>query len=175
MRCSRHLTLVACLFSLAGPAASGTAQVSIARTAMDLFAEHCFSPYMTADKAESYFASSGASYDFYDLDPFSNSDPSPATGRTVTPGTDRRCEISFPGNHADTAATKAASALEAEGITKPAGVPAGYQKDAGTTLLAARKLNPARTAVVQVGTRDAGAGTETFMLVERLVPYSGHN
>ncbi len=172
MRCFRPFSLVACLSLLSGTAVAGGAQ-DTARAAMDLFAKHCFSPFMTAEKARTIFGPSGTSYDFYDLDPFSSADPSPATGRTVTPGTDRRCEISFAGDYADTAAQTATAALAAEGITEPGTVPSIFVKDSDTTLLAARKLNPARTAVVQVGTRDTGQGTETFMLVERLTPSNG--
>ena len=47
--------------------------------------------------------------------------------------------------------------------------------DETTTLLAARKLNPRRTAIVHVGTRQTPKGTETFMLVERLVPTQDQN
>ncbi|MEW9921052.1 succinyl-CoA synthetase subunit beta [Marimonas sp. MJW-29] len=146
-----------------------------ARAAMDLFADHCFSPFHTAEKARKAFALSGTTYDFYDLDPFSIADPSPATGRPVTPGTDRRCEIAFPGNHADKAATTAVEALNKEGIITPTPLPASYTETDTTTLLAARKLNPRRTAIVHVGTRKGPQGTETFMLVERLLPTDDQN
>ena len=141
---------------------------------MDLFAQNCFSPFMTAGKAGKTFALSGTTYDFYDLAPFSSAAPSPAT-RPITPGTDRRCEIAFPGNHAEKAATAAAEALQNEGITTPAPLPAAYATTQTTTLLAARKLNPRRTAIVHVGTREGAQGTETFMLVERLVPTKDQN
>lgn len=137
---------------------------------MGLFADHCFSPFLTASKAAKTFALSGARYDFFDLDPFSSADPSPATGRAVTAGTDRRCEISFAGDYAEVAAQAATDALAAEGITTPASLPATFTPHTGTTLLAARQLNPRRKAVVHVGTRQGPQGTETFMLVERLTP-----
>ncbi|NNE51020.1 MAG: succinyl-CoA synthetase subunit beta [Sulfitobacter sp.] len=149
-----------------GATAGGTK--STARAAMQLFADHCFSPYMTAEKAAKAFALSGASYDFYDLDPFSNVEPSPAMGRPATPGTDRRCEISFAGDCAETAAQVAVEALAAEGINQSAALPDGFGPQEGTQLLAARQLNPRRVAVVHVGTRPGDAGVETFMLVERL-------
>jgi hypothetical protein len=153
---------------------NGTVEASVqkgtARAAMQLFADHCFSPFMTAQKAAKTFALSGAWYDFYDLDPFSSAEPSPATGRAVTPGTDRRCEIAFAGDYAEAAAQAATDALNAEGITKPAPLPAIFAPDTGTKLLAARQLNPRRTAIVHVGTRQGPQGTETFMLVERLMP-----
>ncbi len=151
------------------PATAGGA-VATARSAMQLFADHCFSPYMTAAKAAKTFALSGTSYDFYDLDPFSSAAPSPATQRAVTPGTDRRCEIAFPGNYADQAAQIAVQALASEGITTPAPLPARYKESAETTLLAARQLNPRRVAVVHTGTRHGTNGPETYLLVERLSP-----
>ena len=141
---------------------------------MDLFADNCFSPYMTAIKATKTFALSGTSYDFYDLDPFSAAAPSPAQ-IDVTPGTDRRCEISFAGNHAKQAAKAAAEAPSKEGITTPARLPASYAETNTTTLLAARQLNPRRTAIVHVGTRQGPQGIETFMLVERLTPTAPKN
>ncbi|MGC1503455.1 MAG: succinyl-CoA synthetase subunit beta [Sulfitobacter sp.] len=126
---------------------------------------------MRADKAARTFALSGATYDFYDLDPFSGASPSPSALRDVTPGTDRRCEISFAGDYADQAAEAAINALAKEGINTPAALPATFTTDnTGTTLLAARRLNPKRVAIVHVGTRAGVQGTETFMLVERLLP-----
>ena len=146
-----------------------------ARAAMTLFAENCFSPYLTAGKAARTFALSGVTHDFYDLDPFSAVAPSPVEGRDLTPGTDRRCEIAFPGAHAENAASVAADALDREGITTATALPAGYAKAHTTTLLAARKLNPRRTAIVHVGTRQGPQGIETFMLVERLTPSNDQN
>jgi len=157
------------LTAATGPVQAGGPKAT-ARAAMALFVENCFSPFMTAEKAARTFALSGAGYDFYDLDPFSSAAPSPATARAVTPGTDRRCEISFAGTYADQAADAAINALEAEGIDTPALLPAAFTKGDGTTLLAARRLNPRRVAIVHVGTRAGAHGTETFMLVERLLP-----
>ena len=156
-----------------GVQAGGAA--ATARAAMELFAQHCFSPFLTGEKARRSFALSGVTHDFYDLAPFSSAAPTPVTGRPATPGTDRRCEIVFDGDHAAPAATAAAGALTREGITAPAPLPASYQDTGTTTLLAARKLNPRRTAIVHVGTREGPRGTETFMLVERLVPTDDQN
>ncbi|MEM6940366.1 MAG: succinyl-CoA synthetase subunit beta [Pseudomonadota bacterium] len=139
---------------------------------MALFAEHCFSPVLTAKKARKAFALSGMTYNFYDLDPFSKVAPSPAM-TTVTPGTDRRCEVSFAGDHAKSAAEAAMSALAHEMIFTPAALPANFTPTETTTLLAARKLNPRRVAVVHVGTREGARGVETFMSVHRLLPTQG--
>ncbi|KIN63670.1 Succinyl-CoA synthetase subunit beta [Sulfitobacter noctilucicola] len=159
-------------FSLLAVGSTATAggPASTARAAMQLFADNCFSPYLTADKAAKTFALSGASYDFYDLDPFSSVAASPATARAVTPGTDRRCEVSFAGDYSETAAQAVLKGLSAEAILDPAPLPARYASGDSTTLLAARRLNPRRVAVVHVGTRPASGGIETFMLVERLTP-----
>jgi hypothetical protein len=137
---------------------------------MTVFTDNCFSPFLTAAKAQALFTIANVSYDFYDLDPFSSAAPSPALGREVTDGTDRRCEISFDGAYGPQAADVAIAALDAEGLDTPASVPSHITKTAGTSLLAARRLNPARVAVVHVGTRSGTTGVETFMSVERLLP-----
>ncbi len=141
---------------------------------MSLFSENCFSPHLSADKAAVAFRYLTGKYDFYDLDPFSSAAPSPVQ-TTVTPGTDRRCEIAFPGDYAERAARAAAEALQSEGITTPAALPAAFTETNTTSLLAARQLNPRRVAIVHVGTRQGAEGTETFMLVERLTPTDPSN
>jgi hypothetical protein len=133
------------------------------------FADHCFSPYLTAAKAQDLVASTGARVDFYDLDPFTSARPSPALGRKVTKGTDRRCEVSFDGDHTSLATKTVVAALEIEGIRTAVNLPTQFMRTDGTALLAARRLNPHRIAVVHVGTRHQEDGTETFMLVERLL------
>lgn len=134
-------------------------------TPLSAFAAHCFSPFLTADRAAELLP---ARHDFYDLDPFSDVPPSP--GAAVTPGTDRRCEVSFDGDRGAEAAETAIAGLRAEGIADDAPLPATHAGAAlpGTTLLAARLLNPARIAVVHTGTRPGPDGVETFLSVERL-------
>lgn len=146
------------------------AQEAVAQAASAAFAAHCFSPFMTADRADAVLAASGARVEFYDLDPFSSTAPSPVVGRAATPGTDRRCEVAFDGDFADLAASAAAAGLAMEGIATVAPLPDRYQPTGGTALLAARYLNPRRIAVVHVGTRPGPAGIETFLMVERLMP-----
>ena len=126
---------------------------------------------MTAGYAAEAFNFAIIRSDFYDLDPFSNVAPSPVIGRAATPGTDRRCEVSFNGDFALQASTAVVAQLASEGITKSADLPKSYEQTESTALLAARQLNPRRVAVVHVGTRPSDAGvTETFMMVERLLP-----
>jgi hypothetical protein len=155
------------LISVASFAGAGT---SVSSKAMQSFANNCFSPFITAEKAAVRLAVNGARSDFYDLDPFSSAAPSPVTGRAASDGTDRRCEVAFDGDHAEQAAKTAADALQQQGIIKPAELPAFYMPADGTTLLAARQLNPRRIAVVHVGTRKGPDGIETYMTVERLTP-----
>lgn len=161
-------TTVATLAFMAGAA---TADDSTAERAMGAFSDNCFSPFMTAARASKLFASNDVRVDFYDLDPFSKADVSKATGR-VTPGTDRRCEVAFEGDHAGVAADVAVAALTREGILTEAALQSTHSgaRTSGTALLAARQLNPRRIAVVHVGTRPGPNGIETFMNVERLRP-----
>ena len=161
------LTLV---FIATWTAADARSPQTDARAGIQAFVANCFSPFMTAEKAHEVFNFANIRYDFYDLDPFSNVAPSPVDGRAATPGTDRRCEVSFAGDYAMEASTAVVAQLRAEGITKKADVPELYQPTQGTVLLAARELNPRRVAVVHVGTRAHETGTETFMFVERLRP-----
>lgn len=146
------------------------AQGAAATDAASAFAAHCFSPYLTAARAQEALASTGARVDFYDLDPFSSADVSPVMGRPATPGTDRRCEVAFDGDHGDMAASAVLAGLAAEGIRTDAPLPDRYQPTEGTVLLAARALNPQRIAVVHAGTRPGPDGVETFLTVERLTP-----
>ena len=132
---------------------------------LSAFAAHCFSPFLTAERAAQVLP---PRHDFYDLRPFSGAAPSP--GADVTPGTDRRCEVTFDGDAGGEAARTAVDALATEGITDEAPLPATHARLPGTTLLAARYLNPARIAVVHTGTRPGHNGTETFLSVERLTP-----
>lgn len=152
----------------------GAAAQSDATEAARAFAENCFSPYLTARKAQDRIGGTGARYDFYDLKPFTNAAPAPALGpRPATEGTDRRCEISFDGQHTDLAVHFALAGLTREGINTEAPVPNTHAPLPGTELLAARRLNPRRVAVVHVGTRPGPNGVETFLLVERLKPGLG--
>ncbi|NNE87017.1 MAG: succinyl-CoA synthetase subunit beta [Silicimonas sp.] len=157
-------------FALIGSDAYARSPQTDARAGIQAFVANCFSPFLTGDKARDVFNYANIRYEFYDLTPFSNVDPSPVMGRPATPGTDRRCEVAFNGDYSMEASTAVFAQLRAEGITAPAEVPDTYQPTEGTMLLAARQLNPRRVAVVHVGTRARGSETETFMFVERLLP-----
>ncbi|MEJ6393741.1 succinyl-CoA synthetase subunit beta [Gymnodinialimonas sp. 2305UL16-5] len=164
-----HVAAAFALLLVAATRVSGGTH-SIAEDATSAFAAHCFSPFLTAALARERLASTGARVDFYDLDPFSNAEPSPVIGRAATVGTDRRCEIAFDGDHTELAASAALAGLQIEGIETEAPLPDRYRATEGTALLGARQLNPRRIAVVHVGTRPGPNGIETFMFVERLMP-----
>ncbi len=145
--------------------------VNVAANASLIFADNCFSPFLTAEGAEAAFSNlDSARVEFYDLDPLSEGTPSPVVGRPATAGTDRRCEVSFDGDFAELAASAALIGLNVEGLGEEAPLPDRYERTQGTELLAVRQLNPRRIAVVHVGTREGPNGTETFMLVERMTP-----
>lgn len=137
---------------------------------LSAFAANCFSPFLTADLALTNIATTGARVDFLDENPFSSAAPSSTNGRPTTPGTDRRCEVAFDGDHGTAAAEVASEAARAEGILTEAPLPVTHAAIPGTTLLAARALNPGRVAVVHTGTRPGPNGIETFLSVERLTP-----
>ncbi len=159
-------SLTACALLLGAPM---TASADPSAAAQD-FADHCFSPYLTADTAQNRLGGPDRRVDFYDLRPFSSAPPSPATGTDQTPGTDRRCEVSFDGAHVDLGIAGVQTGLLQEDIATQAKVPDGFPAQAGTQFIAARQLNPRRIAVVQVGTRSGPQGVETFINVERLAP-----
>lgn len=141
---------------------------SASESALTAFSTHCFSPLLTAARAEAVLPSR---HDFYDLRPFrAANDVSPPMGRAATPGTDRRCEVAFDGEAVEAGVATVAAALAREGILTDTDVPDGFQRQEGTEFIAARRLNPRRIAVVQVGTRPGPTGTETFLNVERLEP-----
>lgn len=138
------------------------------------FASQCFSPLLIGRTAARTLTIGGVRHDFYDLRPFSPSAPiSEPSGRAVTPGTDRRCEVAFDGDGVEAAIAAIEDALDFEDITEVAEVPEGFPAQPGTTFIAARFLNPNRIAVVQVGTREGPNGLETFLNVERLKPLDG--
>lgn len=138
------------------------------------FAANCFSPFLTAPSAAEELTLSGTRHEFYDLRPFSSAAPSPVTGRAATPGTDRRCEVSFDGDKADTARNWILEGLTREGLAdRIVAVPMHFAQQPGATFVAAAQLNPNRIAVVQAGTRPGPNGEETYMNVERLDPLDG--
>ena len=138
-----------------------------ATSGITAFTQHCFSPFLTAEKAAKAFNYPNIRYDFYDLDPFTSAAPTPAK-TSATPGTDRRCEVSFESDFTTEATGPVVAKLVSEGITTPADVPTTHAETPGTAFLAARRLNPEKIAIVHIGTRQGPNGLETYLNVERL-------
>ncbi|MEQ6202328.1 succinyl-CoA synthetase subunit beta [Sulfitobacter sp. HNIBRBA2951] len=162
--CATTLCLTASL-------AAGSAVAQDADAVGRAFADHCFSPHLTAETAQARIGPSGARVDFYDLRPFSDAAPSPVVGRPMTAGTDRRCEVAFDGHAPVKALNWLRTGIEQEGLLhKEADVPEGFAPQDGMSFIAAAQLNPNRIAVIQVGVRGPADAPETFINVERLTP-----
>ena len=171
MRLSLSLSgAMICLSVLSAPmqASAGT---DIAAQAFQAFYDNCLNPRLVRSDLDG-LTDQGIKVDFYDLNPFSAPAITPATGRAATPNTDRRCEIAFDAELGADAADVAVEALQNERIMTQTPLPLTHTNAGlpGTTLLAARKLNPKRIAVVHTGTRPSDSGIETFLMVERLTP-----
>lgn len=167
-----HAALAAVTLSLVALTGAGSAVAAQDAAAVGkAFADHCFSPYLTAETAQANLGPSGARIDFYDLRPFSSVAPSPVTGRARTAGTDRRCEVAFDGVDPILAFDWLATGLKQEKLLEHAtDVPKSFSPQSGLFTIGAAQLNPNRIAVVQVGVRGGPNGDETFINVERLVP-----
>lgn len=147
------------------------ANADIVDQAFQVFYDNCLNPHLMKTDLEAQLTD-GIRVDFYDLKPFSARTITPVTGRAATPDTDRRCEVAFDADLGGKAAELAADALLNERIMTQTPLPTTHTNAGlhGTTLLAARKLNPNRIAVVHTGTRPSDTGIETFLMVERLTP-----
>lgn len=148
-------------------------EAQVADLAIGAFADTCTIRGMTADRAETRMRDFVAEREgaglpfnlsFYDvtLEP---------TDLSVTPGTDRRCEVSFSGDYAPRAARALVDLMQQPPVFgQPIPLPITHTPVEGTYFIEGRQLNPRVAAVVHVGTRRTIAGTETFMNVERLEP-----
>lgn len=153
--------------------AQATVRPAFADLAISAFADTCTMRGLTLAEAEARMralvAEQGGTglpfrLDFYDT-------TLEATDRPVTPGTDRRCEVAFAGNHT-THAIEALLELLAgpPAFGTPIPLPITHSPTPGTTFIEGRQLNTRVAAVVHVGTRETDAGVETFINVERLEP-----
>lgn len=154
-------------------AASAGAPPATADLAIGAFADTCTVRGLTAEAADGrmrdFVAAEGGvglpfRLEFYDI-------TLQPTTLQVTPGTDRRCEVAFPGDHT-APATEALLALMARPpvFGTPIPLPITHSPAPGTAFIEGRQLNPRVAAVVHVGIRDTDAGPETFLNVERLKP-----
>ncbi|NKX44076.1 hypothetical protein [Roseicyclus persicicus] len=161
------------LILIAARIAQAGSPPSTADLAIGAFAETCTVRGLTAAEAEdrmrAYVAAQGGAglpfaLDFYDI----TLEP---TDRPVTPGTDRRCEVAFPGNHTRPATEALVALMERPPVFGQAiPLPITHSPVSGTAFIEGRQLNPRVAAVVHVGTRRTEAGLETFLNVERLRP-----
>lgn len=142
--------------------------------AQSAFAAICTNPGQTAQVMEARMRAHVANAGGMGL-PFGTSFYDTTLGDSpddVTPGTNRRCEVSFPGNHVAAATETLQSAMEGPPVFGTVTeMPEGFGATEGTHFIQARLLNSRGIrAVVHVGTRDGPQGQETFINVERLVP-----
>lgn len=170
-----HVALISILLALAiGQARAGTlSEPQVAELALGAFGETCTVRGMTADRAEARMRAhvaarggTGLPFDlaFYDI----TIEP---TDLTVTPGTDRRCEVAFPGDHTGRAVETLLALMATPPVFgQPIPLPVTHSPHPGTSFIEGRQLNPRVAAVVHVGTRVAETGLETFINVERLLP-----
>ncbi|MEL6451418.1 MAG: hypothetical protein AAFQ19_09165 [Pseudomonadota bacterium] len=78
---------------------------------------------------------------------------------------ERRCEVSFDGDHAAQAVTDVQAKMATPPVFgTPIPLPAPYQAEPGTAYIEGRALLRGRVAVVHIGTR----GAQTFIGVDRL-------
>ncbi|KAJ02789.1 hypothetical protein [Sulfitobacter mediterraneus] len=156
---------------LAGIAFFGAASAAVAQgsahTAIDTFNAWCFKAGQTEAQARANMGVDDAPFalTFWDdsLEPRPEGAPK---------GVERRCEVSFDGDHS----TAAIKALRVQMATPPVfgikiPLPDTHTAQDGTALIEGRELLRGRVAVVQVGTRAAQGGVQTYMGVDRL--YAG--
>lgn len=139
-----------------------------AHPAIDAFTAWCFKAGQTPAQARANMAG-----DAGDPLPFALSfwDKSLQAAPGTPDHSERRCEVSFEGDHA----TEAVAKVQAKMAKPPvfgSSIPltAPFAADAGTAYIDARELLRKRVAVVHIGTR---AGPETFIRVDRLPAGAG--
>jgi hypothetical protein len=157
----------------AASAASAVAPPATADLAIGAFADTCTVRGLTLAEAEGrmrdFVAEEGGEglpfrLEFYDI-------TLQPTDLPVTPGTDRRCEVAFPGEHTKPATAALLALMERPpAFGTPIPLPITHSPVHGTAFIEGRQLNPRVAAVVHVGTRETDTGLETFMNVERLEP-----
>lgn len=172
----QHLPIlgIAAFVAVAAGCASAAQTPNVADLAQSAFASVCTNPGQTAAvvdaRMRAHVAGRGGNglpfaVDFYDTTLGDVSD-------TITPGTNRRCEVAFSGNHTDDATQTLLTAMQGPPVFGTiTDMPDGFTATDGTHFIQARLLNARGTrAVVHVGTRTGPQGLETFINVERLAP-----
>ena len=139
--------------------ASGTAT---AHPAIDAFTTWCFKAGQTPARAAANMQQTAGTPLPFDLT-FWDVSLEAAVG---TPKyAERRCEVSFPGDHAQAAVIAVQAKMAQPPVFgTPIPLPEPYTAEAGTAFIEGRELLRGRVAVVHIGTR----GENTFIGVDRL-------
>ncbi|MFK7836687.1 MAG: hypothetical protein AB8B60_10735 [Sulfitobacter sp.] len=145
--------------------AAGSAVADSAEEAINAFNTWCFKAGQTEAEARRNMNADEAAFalSFWD----DSLEPRPANAPI---GVERRCEVSFDGDHA----ARALTALRRQMQTPPVfgtkiPLPDTHSATQTTTLIEGRELLRGRVAVVHVGTKaTANQTTTTFMAVDRL-------
>ena len=153
-------------------ATASTADTKLAETAIGAFAKICTQPRQKLSRIMKRMErhASEAGYDnlpfevvFYDttLEP---------AQFNVTPGTNRKCQVRFDGNHTALAVPAVLEFIENARFGFESTIPPTHQnaRVAGTKLFLARRLQSGPKAVLHVGTANGPLGVQTFIDVERL-------
>ena len=153
------MTRAACISALAlGLVACGVQ----AHPAIDAFTTWCFKAGQTPARALANMESTAGSPLPFDLT-FWDASLEPSQDAPVH--AERRCEVSFEGDHASDAVTAVKAKMATPpvfGTTIP--LPSPYAAEDGTAYIDGRELLRGRVAVVHIGTR----GNTTFIGVDRL-------
>lgn len=162
MRPGTHRIAAAAFAAWASPLAASDATLAI-----DRFNAWCFKAGQTEAEARSNMQADTAPFKLTFWD--DTLEPAPAG---APDGVERRCEVSFSGDHT----AEAITALRAQMATppvfgSPVPLPRTHQPEPGTALIEGRKLLRGRVAVVHVGIRQDPL--RTFMAVDRLYPGLG--
>lgn len=156
------ILLQACLLLIPGNPASASTALHPAITAFNTW---CFKAGQTEAQARANMAADNAAFTLTFWD--DSLEPRPAGSPD---GVERRCEVSFDGDHTD----DAVRALQVQMATPPVfgrkiPLPDTHRATEGAILIEGRELLRGRVAVVHIGTRTAPL--RTFIAVDRL--YAG--
>ncbi|WP_226779353.1 hypothetical protein [Oceaniglobus trochenteri] len=154
--------------ALAVSLAGSAAHAGEARDAIRAFNAHCFTKGMTQEQAERRMRETSGTPASAPL-PFTltfyDTTIAPAPG--AHPGTDRRCEVTFDGDHTAEAIAALREQMQTPPVFGTAGMlPPTHAPEAGTALIEGRDLPRGRRAVVHVTLRNG----RTAIGVDRLSP-----
>ena len=135
-----------------------------ANAAIDAFTSFCFKAGQTSAVAKANMQGLAGAPLPFELTFWDKSlEPAPGTPDHA----ERRCEVTFAGDHAANAAGAVLTKMAVPPVFgTPIPLPAPYAASDGTLYIQARQLLRKRVAVVHIGTRNNA--TETFIRVDRL-------